>query len=85
MGGTLLQAAHWDEGSGALTLAFHAAAPSEFAPFTYEIAVCVPEGYSFVEASGEGLSELAGEQEGELLTVRFVPEQTGGVELSLRF
>ncbi len=87
MGGVLLGDAAWDAALQTLTLPFHAAAPSEFAPFEYELAVHVPEGQAFtgLTSSGVEIEGLETEQEGEVLTLRFSPASTGDLELSLTF
>ncbi|MFH1466118.1 MAG: glycoside hydrolase family 36 protein [Pseudomonadota bacterium] len=85
MGGVLLGEVTWD--ADTLTLPMHVAAPTEYAPFTYEIAVHVPEGFTFSEMTSDGVALTSHEEEveGEVLTVRFVPESTGALSLELAF
>jgi hypothetical protein len=85
MGGVLLGEVTWD--GEVLALPLHVAAPTEYAPFTYEIAVYVPEGFTFSSLGSTGVSLASHEEvvEGEVLRVRFVPEVTGDLILTLGF
>ncbi len=87
MGGVLLEEVSWDEDASSLILPLHAAAPSEFSAFEYEIALYVPDGYTFSEVSSAGvdLDSLDSELHGEILRIRFVPQSTGALELQIGF
>ena len=87
MGGTVLGEVSWDEDERQLTLEMDAALPSEKAPFTYEIAIHVPDGYTHATTASTGvpLADVTPEQDGEVLRIRFVPEATGPLTLMLGF
>ncbi len=87
MGGTVLGDVVWDGDAATLTLPMEAAVPTEKAPFTYEIAVHVPDGHalSAVSAAGVELDGLLHEVEGDVARVTFVPTATGDLTLTLTF
>ncbi len=85
MGGTVLEQASWSGASGEFHLAFEAAAATEKAPFTYEIAIHVPAGHTFVSATSGQLPDLAAQQFGDVLQLTFVPAETMDVEIILEF
>jgi len=87
MGGVLLGDVSWDDGAQTLSLPLHAAAPSEYAPFEYDIAVYVPDGYGRpdMSTSGVALESSSYALDGELLTVSFVPASTGALQIQLAF
>jgi hypothetical protein len=87
MGGTVLEASDWDEAAGTLTLRSRVAAPTEFAPFEYSVSFYVPDGYELVEAtpSGVALDGWGITDGGEVIEIRFVPAQTGALEVVLQF
>ena len=87
MGGVLLGEVVWDDDAQTLTLPLHAAAPSEYAAFEYEIAVYVPDGYGRPDltTSGIALESSDFELDGELLRVNFVPASTGALVVTLAF
>ena len=87
MGGTVLGQVTWDEDERQLTLQMDAAVPSEKAPFTYEIAIHVPDGYTHATTASTGvpLTDVVPEQDGEVLKIRFVPDATGPLTLMVGF
>ena len=87
MGGVLLGEVAWDDGAQTLVLPMHVAAPTEFAPFEYEIAVYVPEAYGRPDMTHDGvaLESATFVVEGELVRVRFVPANTGALVVTLAF
>jgi len=87
MGGTVLGEVTWDEDERQLSLQMDAAVPSEKAPFTYELAIHVPDGYTHATTASTGvpLTDVIPEQDGEVLKIRFVPEATGPLTLMVGF
>jgi hypothetical protein len=87
MGGVLLQEASWDEAARRLIVRFPTAAPTATAPFPYQLAFHVPAGHalSSVDSSGVTLRDLSTTVEGEVLRIRFVPDSTGDLVLTLQF
>ena len=87
MGGTLVEESTWDEESQRLSFRCQVAAPTSTAPFVYEIAFHIPDGFTHEseETSGVDLRDLESEIEGTVLRVRFVPEPTGTLKLSVQF
>ena len=85
MGGTALGDVTWD--GSALTIPMDAAVPTELAPFTYEVAVHVPDGFTFADVTSDGvdLEGLAATVDGEVVRVTFVPLATGDLTLTLDF
>ncbi len=87
MGGTLVREATWDEDASTLTFAAEVAAPTDFAPFTYELAFAVPDGFALADATSDGVAVTGWqveEQDGAVV-VRFVPEATGDLVVELAF
>ncbi|RJO74034.1 MAG: alpha-galactosidase [Myxococcales bacterium] len=87
MGGVLLDTADWDEEDRTFIIRAKVAAPTAKAPFVYEIAVRIPPGFALSNVNYEGVTVSGAEQltEGELLRLRFMPESTGDLNISLRF
>ena len=87
MGGTVLEQATWDEASGTLTFRAEAAAGTTLAPFVHEAAFHVPAGYTFTEATPSGVTLEVWEvlDEGDVVRIRYAPEQTGTLEATLSF
>ncbi len=90
MGGTLLEQAAWDGASRTLTISSRVAAPTATAPFTYGIAVLVPDGHAFssIASTGvpvTGLAAAPDPADGQVLRVSFVPDATGDLTLTLSF
>ncbi len=89
MGGTVLKSSSWDDTSATLTLVMDVAVDTPEAPFTYQNAFYVPEGYVFDEAaySGVGLkfNEETTDGGGRVLRVNFVPQSTGELTMALTF
>ena len=87
MGGVLVEGQAWDEGAQELSFEAHVAAPTEGAPFTYVVAFEDPGGQepTALETEGVAVQGLESSVEGELLTVRFVPEETGSLRLRIAF
>jgi hypothetical protein len=87
MGGTVLEQASWDGAARRLVVRMAAAAPTATAPFTYELAFHVPDGFAFssLVPGGVPVRDVATDEEGEVLRVSFVPESTGELELVLGF
>jgi len=87
MGGNLVYDVFWNDENRQLSFRCKVAAPTETAPFTYEVAFHVPEGFSFsaMETLGVVLREPAAVQEGPVLRVTFVPESTGDLEIVMQF
>ena len=87
MGGTLLEAATWDDAADTLTLRAEVAAGTEFAPFEYDIALYVPDGFTVDDAtpSGPSMESFETVDEGAVVRLRFVPEQTGDLEVVVTF
>ncbi len=87
MGGTVLGAVTWDGDERQLTLEIDAALPSEKAPFTYEVAIHVPDGYTHTStgSSGAPLTDVEPVVDGEVLRIRFIPEATGPLTLVVGF
>ena len=87
MGGTALGAVQWDAGSSTLTMPMQVAAPTEKAPFTYEVTVHVPEAYTFASVESEGVvvEDLQAVVEGEIVRLSFVPTATGDLTVTLVF
>ncbi len=87
MGAVVLKEASWDDGTKTLTVRTDVAKPTEKAPFTFRMAFYVPEGYTFTEAaySGAALAEHSEGQDERLLSVSFVPGETGELEFTLTF
>ena len=87
MGGTLIEEVSWDGSGKKLELHTRVAAPSVKAPFTYELAFYVPDGFTFssVDSSGVALQDLEGARDGDVLRVTFIPETTGDLELAIEF
>jgi hypothetical protein len=87
MGGTLVEAAAWDPASRELRFRSHVAAPTVKAPFTYSVAFYVPDGFVRTDVRTEGVAVdgLEATQDGQVLTVRFVPNATGDLTVVVPF
>ncbi len=87
MGGTVLQQASWDEASATLTFVAEAAADTDLAPFVHEAAFFVPDGYTFAESTPSGVDLETWEvlDEGDVIRIRYAPEQTGTLTAALTF
>jgi hypothetical protein len=87
MGGNLVHDVFWNDESRQLSFRCRVAAPTETAPFTYEIAFYVPESFSYstLETVGTAVRDLAASQEDRVLRVTFVPEATGDLEIVMQF
>jgi Melibiase len=87
MGATDIESLAWDEQAMTLTLDTKVAKPSVKAPFTYNIAFHVPDGYTFSTAaySGSPVADTTETVDGKVLTINFVPQQTGEITLTLAF
>ena len=87
MGGTVLEEASWDADSATLTFRAEVAAGTDFAPFPHEVAFFVPEGFTLADAtpSGVALEQWDVLDEGDVVRLRYVPEETGTLEVTLEF
>lgn len=85
MGGSVLGPVSWDAASRTLTASTGVSASTGAAPFTLELAFLVPDGADPQEitTSGVPVSGLEHTREGEVLRVRFVPEATGDLQLTI--
>ena len=87
MGGTVLGQVTWNDDTGELILPLRAALPTEKAPFTYEIAIHVPPGYTPTGTYVEGVpvDGPITQNDGEVLRVSFAPEATGDAVVKVVF
>ena len=87
MGAALLEAVEWNEQARELRLRTPVSAPTAKAPFTYEIAFYVPDGYvqSGVDIAGATVENVQVSEDGNLLRVRFAPTANGDIELVVSF
>jgi len=87
MGGVLLEDASWDAASQTFHIQTPVVPGTELAPFPWDLAVYVPEGFRFrsVDPTGVAISGLQTEQEGQALHIRFEAEEEGELSLDLHF
>lgn len=87
MGATSLKSSDWNAQAETLTMVMDVAEATNQAPFTYRIAVHVPDDYSFKKAEYDGvlLSETAENQQGRVLMLEFEAEATGSLTAVLKF
>lgn len=85
MGGVLLEAADWDAARGVFTLRFPVVPGTELAPFSWRIAVYLPEGTTLegVQAQGAEVLDLQATVDGSVVTVSFDAAEAGDLELEL--
>jgi len=87
MGGTLVYESTWDAGANTLQFRGKVAAPTAKAPFVYEVAFHVPDGYGepTVQTDGVAVEDLMVAKDSSVVRVRFVPTATGDLGMNLAF
>jgi hypothetical protein len=87
MGGSVLEDATWDDSARTLTLRMPVVPGTELAPFVWEVAVHVPDGFtrSDLQAEGVALTNLQAALDGSVLRISFEPEAAGSLHLVVHF